>query len=319
PVPPWLFFIGALMSSAYLLTTSTGSIAADYPMAFGVAWFVLMASDFTLLSHPHHELQVGPPEEDAIENAPLSARVQWVLRLFSSPRGVGWSHAPKLFRPTPAPGTSRASFVLGRVASMFRCMLTVDVSSLYLRHYSTLVHGGLSFDERPWYWTMVDLYVWALSVVSNAVLLHSILSLVSVALHLSRPEDWTHLFGYWSDAYTIRRFWGRAWHQCLRRVFTVHGKFVARLGMKWTESNCLVFFLLQAAGITIEDIVIAIGQKFGLKSGRTVYLLGYAWTVIWFYKTLPVWWDPKHRAQNMFNRTFSLQSGMKDSGAFFKE
>ncbi len=25
---------------------------------------------------------------------------------------------------------------------------------------------------------------------------------------------------------------------------------------------------------------------------------------MWFYKTLPIWWDPEQRAQNMFNKTF---------------
>ena len=33
-------------------------------------------------------------------------------------------------------------------------------------------------------------------------------SLVAVALHTSRPEDWPDLFGSWKDAYTVRRLWG---------------------------------------------------------------------------------------------------------------
>ncbi|KAF8910299.1 membrane bound O-acyl transferase family-domain-containing protein [Mucidula mucida] len=338
-IPPWLFFVAALVSSVYLSTTTTGSMAADYPMAFGIAWFVLIASDYIMLSDPRREFQWARQKGKDIENAPLLARVEWTVRLLSSPRGIGWSQEPVgLFREKPAPGTSRISFIIGRAVSVLRCMLTIDVASLYLRHYSALVEGGVPLEERPWYWAMVDQFIWALLIVSNAEFCHTIISLVSVALHLSRPEDWTHLFGYWSDAYTIRRFWGRAWHQCLRRVFSVHGKFIARrllhaepgtktssytqlyvaflssglmhlvgerkVGVGWTESNCLVFFLLHAVAITAEDAVIAVGRRAGIRGGRVVHILGYIWTLMWFYKTLPIWWDPEQRAQNMFNKTF---------------
>lgn len=33
-------------------------------------------------------------------------------------------------------------------------------------------------------------------------------SLISVALGLSKPSVWPVTFGRWRDAYTIRRFWG---------------------------------------------------------------------------------------------------------------
>ena len=69
-------------------------------------------------------------------------------------------------------------------------------------------------------------------------------SLVALLLGVGQPEDWPDMFGDWSDAYTVRRFWGyvrrassqsessiliaaanpipltdrRTWHQTLRRV-----------------------------------------------------------------------------------------------------
>lgn len=92
-----------------------------------------------------------------------------------------------------------------------------------------------------------------------------------------------------------------------------------KVGMKWTESNCLVFFLLQAVGITAEDAVIAAGRRAGVRSGRAAYVFGYIWTVTWFFKTLPIWWDPKHRAQNVFIRTFLPIDPYQGVGGHLKE
>lgn len=62
------------------------------------------------------------------------------------------------------------------------------------------------------------------------------LATVSISLGTSLPEDWPDVFGKWSDAYTLRNFWGsvcisatlicwhslipnsKVWHQNLRRV-----------------------------------------------------------------------------------------------------
>ena len=39
------------------------------------------------------------------------------------------------------------------------------------------------------------------------------------------------------------------------------------------------FFVIQAAGITFEDFVIAVGKKLGIRDSSLVRLVGYAWTV----------------------------------------
>ncbi len=133
-------------------------------------------------------------------------------------------------------------------------------------------------------------------------------------------------------------YFGKTSEHSRVQVFSVHGKFIARrllhaepgtktssytqlyvaflssglmhlvgerkVGVGWTESNCLVFFLLHAVAITAEDAVIAVGRRAGIRGGRVVHILGYIWTLMWFYKTLPIWWDPEQRAQNMFHKTF---------------
>ena len=65
------------------------------------------------------------------------------------------------------------------------------------------------------------------------------------------------------------------------------------------------FFLLQAIGITFEDLVIHIAKRLfrrrgiGLEPGKadeswaeaSVRVVGYCWVTLWFCLTLPVWID----------------------------
>ncbi|KAF9027353.1 hypothetical protein BDZ89DRAFT_813231 [Hymenopellis radicata] len=290
--------------------------------------------------HPH---RVGlDPHLPAPARPPVGASTQlradrkgahwstrkWGLRLSSSLRGVGWSNEPKVFRPRATWNSShfvhrQESRVNGYVGG--RCRYRHSV-----RYAVPSIHEGRCIVwERPWYWKPVDMLFWLTMVEGNAVLIHGAVSILSVALHLSRPEDWTHSFGYWSDAYTLRRFWGRVWHQFLRGFLSAHGKFMARqvlnlkagtnassyvqlyvafvlsgimhlvaeytAGMGWTNSTSVTFFLIQATGIAFEDGVIAAVGRLGLKEARSVRTLGFLWVLVWFYMTLPPWWDPIHR------------------------
>ncbi|KAF8982154.1 hypothetical protein BDQ17DRAFT_1379057 [Cyathus striatus] len=57
-------------------------------------------------------------------------------------------------------------------------------------------------------------------------------SAVFVTLGISDPADWPALFGIWSQTKSVRTFWGKSWHQCLRRVryschFSPHTLFIS--------------------------------------------------------------------------------------------
>jgi len=74
---------------------------------------------------------------------------------------------------------------------------------------------------------------------------------------------------------------------------------------KRITSRSFKFFLLQAAGITLEDFVIYIAKSFlrrggiGRKPGKAdeprtgviVKVVGYCWVTLWLCLTLPVWQD----------------------------
>ncbi|KAF9024668.1 hypothetical protein BDZ89DRAFT_1114574 [Hymenopellis radicata] len=92
--PRWIFFVGTL-STLYLYTTTAGSAVVDGVLAVAYMWFLLNASDLILLSNPQRDFRWIRQKEVHIENASLTERVKWALRLLSSPGGVGWNFQPK--------------------------------------------------------------------------------------------------------------------------------------------------------------------------------------------------------------------------------
>ena len=46
------------------------------------------------------------------------------------------------------------------------------------------------------------------SLVGMIAMHYSLLAAIFVAVGFSQPCDWPEVYGRWSDAYTVRRFWG---------------------------------------------------------------------------------------------------------------
>ena len=57
--------------------------------------------------------------------------------------------------------------------------------------------------------------------------------------------------------------------------------------------GAITYFVLNACVITIEDIVIALGKRAGLKGSWRWRLVGYAWVVLIFAILLPGWNEPR--------------------------
>ena len=46
------------------------------------------------------------------------------------------------------------------------------------------------------------------SLVGMIAMQYSLVAAIFVAAGISQPRDWPEVYGHWSDAYTVRRFWG---------------------------------------------------------------------------------------------------------------
>ncbi|KAK8157451.1 membrane bound O-acyl transferase family-domain-containing protein [Phyllosticta citrichinensis] len=135
---------------------------------------------------------------------------------------------------------------------------------------------------------------------------YTLVSIVFVAIGVSKPEDWSPLFGRLAEATTVRSFWGKFWHQMIRKPLTgLTGRLLDLFGIRrgtntssytqlWlsfaisgfmhaaslTLMPCpanvperdrwvglMCYFLWQAAAITLEDFVLFLWRKnFGVGS-----------------------------------------------------
>jgi len=174
----------------------------------------------------------------------------------------------------------------------------------------------------------------------------SVLNILCVTLRIDKVENCKSLLGPMSEAYTVRGFWGHAWHQATRKIFAapanyfvdewfvfqkysppatyskvfvtffmsgvVHAIADWSNGMDWDKSGALKFFYFQAAGIVVEDFVQLI---YRLISGRDLKdpprlwtrMLGYVWVGFFLlFWTTPGWFYP----------TAAMNMGREEQGKF---
>ncbi|KAE9371773.1 hypothetical protein N431DRAFT_342080 [Stipitochalara longipes BDJ] len=153
------------------------------------------------------------------------------------------------------------------------------------------------------------------------------LSFFFVATGLTPVSSWRPLFGSFAESYTLRGFWGKSWHQLLRKpinnpaiwfvenglglkkglvsrylkiftTFFLSGflHFLADLSstLPLSSSGALQFFCIQTLGIILEDAAQELYRRAGGKSGIWTRGLGYIWVVAFLlFWTSPVWFFPQ--------------------------
>ncbi|KEQ58187.1 uncharacterized protein M437DRAFT_59928, partial [Aureobasidium melanogenum CBS 110374] len=150
----------------------------------------------------------------------------------------------------------------------------------------------------------------------------SVLAAITVPLHIYPPSAFPPLFGSFTNAYTVKRFWAHTWHQMMRTLATPYTSFLVRtLGLDERKKStywvkvCSAFFfawivhaygtLITGGGYTadlwryapqvlafwVEEKVIETGKKMGCK-GRKWRVLGYLWVFVFEGVTLLAWFRP---------------------------
>ena len=233
---------------------------------------------------------------------------------------------------------------------------------------SRLWHGHMSILEIT-IRTVTSIVFWFVGFLVVQVC-YSALSLLAVSAGVSRPEVERPVFGSVAEAYTLRGFWGRAWHQFLRSRLTSiadwvtydllalprssgksskgegrNGKAKAlimklgsrythvlvcflvsgiahqfhdvALGMRWGESGAVVFFVLMAVGIMVEDavqcvwydVLLSVRDRRNTQQGPEVRgalwarIIGFLWVVFWLSVSTP-WYAYPTMSRN--------EGGLKD-------
>lgn len=179
--------------------------------------------------------------------------------------------------------------------------------------------------------TIVVMSFWAFQYIVIEVV-YGAFAMIAVGSGISRVEAWPPMFGFISDSYSLRQFWGYFYHQLLRRgcgsiahaiTYTLlrlrRGGFIGRYlfilltfaisgvfhtfsdisqGIGFKESGAMIFFCIQALGIVVEDGVKAMvrSPKEGEQRGNVLFgwrkVTGYLWVLLWLSWTTPKWTYP---------------------------
>jgi hypothetical protein len=201
------FFPPIAVINVYLLFSpvKTGlPFIADYLFTCGLISNVIIASDYLLLTDVQATFRLKG-QTVSISTLPFSSRLSWAIDLVGSPRGIGWTHEPSKVLPPPRRAYERndnlTKFTIDQVARLsfyiflFLLVSTYDEWDMPRRLYPLLL--------RP-----VNALVWAIPIIVFLDGAHRLLSLILVHARRLKPGDWIPLFGSWSEAYTIQRFWG---------------------------------------------------------------------------------------------------------------
>jgi hypothetical protein len=167
---------------------------------------IFVALDYILLTDVQRELrQVG--QREVISNSRLWVRLQWGLQLLLAGRGVGWAHEPNFILPSH-PNLTHAQFIKSRLLQLAVTVLQNDIVFTLASTDPGFAKEAPPFNQQPLSWRLWAVAVFWFKAKSFLNLLYIALGLVSVGTGLSEPNLWPDAFGKWTDAYTVRRFWG---------------------------------------------------------------------------------------------------------------
>lgn len=160
-----------------------------------------------------------------------------------------------------------------------------------------------SFWDMPLQYQILISWLSGYQIYNLLTMQYNLAAIGTTVLGIFEPDDWPPLFGSFlpSNLWSVRRLWGSAWHQMMRRTCNFWGglacdvTFAKRgtLRRRYTDlyaafgfsalihsvgSLCVrseghafyqgVFYIMQPFMITLEDFVTYLGKSVGLRQNR---------------------------------------------------
>ena len=200
----WLFFIPIAAICIYMVFFCASSdLASDYFFIHSVISMFFTSLDYLLLRKYQPEFR--PLGQKPLSKMSLKDRLWWATNLSTSPRGIGWAH--ETLHIPPRPSSTPRKFILSQLMWMGFYILQFDITNIFIHRNPCFATGGPSLTAFGWLWRTTSwLHV---SLVYCALSLpYMTCSIVSVAIGMTEPRDWPHLFGSPLDGYTLRNCWG---------------------------------------------------------------------------------------------------------------
>jgi len=133
----------------------------------------------------------------------------WLHYTMSNPFLTSLVFASQDFRPNPVDPRhcTRGAFIISRLRTIFASFWLMEAARSYMR-CNPAFSTGASIASQGYILRCVNIIA-VYSLFYGFIYCYcSLLAVVAVAINHSEPRAWPHPFGYWKDAYTVRRFWG---------------------------------------------------------------------------------------------------------------
>ncbi|KIL63500.1 hypothetical protein M378DRAFT_79605 [Amanita muscaria Koide BX008] len=326
-----LFFLPIATISLYLGLSPlrTGlPFPVDYLLACGQLSSLVIAADYLLIKDVHKDLRMKG-ETASPATLPFFARLEWAIHLLNSPRYIGWAQEPSRALPPRWRERQRANsikkFTLDQSIRLASYVVLFQLAAICTpRHQFGDGKDPFGIPLTALGRRLMGIVLGVIPIVTLLDGVHRFISLILVLSRIWQPKDWVPLFGSWREAYTLRRFWGRTWHQMLRKFTSSHGSLIAErvfclekktyayflvqifiaflisaaihttadLVFFGEGSGAVYFFLPQAVIVVIEDIIartIGASARWHLVDPVIRRFLGYLWVLIWFILSIPLW------------------------------
>ncbi|KAL1733997.1 membrane bound O-acyl transferase family-domain-containing protein [Schizophyllum commune] len=316
-----VFAAQLLFANSGNTTITSGDVFLTYSLGCLLyGWPLFTAIHFYFLTDPFTDGTRHLYDKRPAKDMPLLERIWWATCLVASFRGVGWSKPVPHLRQIPK-GQSRGSYIVEHSLWLVFYIFFADMVNLYLiSNPITSSRAAEAFpasSQGPVFQALNSCAFWA-NAWAGFNIQYELIAILAVSLGLWEPQLWPPMFGSFWDAYTVRRTWGRVWHCILRRFLISHGKWLAnKIGaspgtkassytqlytaflvsglihevggrqLDSTFGRSLKFFIMQALYITLEDAVIGLGRRLGIRESRATRALGGLSVLLWFSATTP--------------------------------
>ncbi|GKZ25441.1 hypothetical protein AbraIFM66951_000653 [Aspergillus brasiliensis] len=309
----------------------------------GIDLLVLTRADYEkqLAYNTKQNNQITPKSPQKGDNS-LKDKYLWSLNLSFNYRRINtpWQiHALTTFTKGQPP--TRARFL---TTSLLKLAASIAIIQLFTLE-TTDPYLGRAVDKLPvrpeeillpfWYHTAWDrndlvlriLFTLSFGIVARAFIVagYTAAAVIAVGFFGQEPRMWPPVAGGLVDGWSVRRFWGKTWHQTLRQLLCSNADFVSgsllRLpvrfqwcfrvifaflvsglvhmcmdvgfGVRIDESGALWFFALQILGVAgemlAEKLLAPVSVYMSTRVRRGV---GYVWVAAFMVWTLPVWIYP---------------------------
>ncbi|XHG05041.1 hypothetical protein AWENTII_008291 [Aspergillus wentii] len=136
-------------------------------------------------------------------------------------------------------------------------------------YFRRLLSSSTPITPRETQMRAVFVLWWAFAAVSMLDAAHAALSLIAVPLlRLDTPSEWPPIFGLPSNAWSMRRFWGRFWHQIVVRPYKNHAKWLSRriIGLRsgsGVDKVVVIFLIFLFSGVAHAGVAWQLGDHCG--------------------------------------------------------